>query len=881
MWHSVHARIMLRINIFSFFSLFLCVCLQLFASAAKELKVGQMVHLSNFNLFDSMSALELMDPKMDSGMLINGAVPQPIGARMKNGSIALSFTSARDVLATIDELFRCESGWFNGQPLQQTLLTSVYMHKEPINALLSQLVSFDDLIARTDIEEVLQRKLTAKTTAETLLLVMNTVCLVMLKTDIIVRDVVVRGDIYEEEDFSPANGFDIGILEAFSYDAVQALLRFTEQRLEAVLVEQKAAASSKKSSKKKGSKKAAAATSESSSNSGGYEGLHQSARIGSLICEALLRRVRLRRALFEALAGLYCTSCDCKKQGTAEGPSLDLQRAQDQFQQTKELLAGLETEQLELDQECFSGKPFGVDKTISRLLLSGSPPRDIKIPSLDDAIAIQKKLMDQLMTACSPAEWSSMEELRIFLSDFSRQQPNIIARSYVLVRSILWQLICLFLYANQKIYAKYSFTEWLSASMVMNGVPSVLMSTQEGVLFSTRVIETLYESLKLYLHNRSRQRARIEYLLEEWSVLQLEAAGIDDKFTTEMAIPKTAYPRYFTAWTLEQAVLLMIHYILLGFELDLYAPSEYGTIYWYLDYLHGSRLQNLNVTWQFVEKMKQLMPVRKPSAPKAPETDAPAPASSSTSETSEPDAKTLSKKSKHGKSKKSPATAPNAAAAAASGPVKDVDPTKVRFLREINYNEMQRSVMRAYFQLFSALEREQLVQAVTPTYSSTLIRFEHRFAAFQSIHFPAALTHDDYLKNSDFSPYKVDLIYKSAEECFKVGRAHGEELLTSDDINAGTSSSSSCTGSHVSVIHGAEVEALMKVAISNSVALLRRDQSSQATGSASKQQHKKVQKNGAATAAAAPSAAAVAATAQLDFSVHPHFPVVVFPERKA
>uniref|UniRef100_K3WHD6 N-alpha-acetyltransferase 35, NatC auxiliary subunit n=1 Tax=Globisporangium ultimum (strain ATCC 200006 / CBS 805.95 / DAOM BR144) TaxID=431595 RepID=K3WHD6_GLOUD len=830
---------------------------ELFASAAKELKVGQMVHLSNFNLFDSMSALELMDPKMDSGMLINGAVPQPISVRMKNGSIALAFTSARDVLATIDELFRCESGWFNGQPLQQTLLTSVYLHKEPINALLSQLVSFDDLIARTDIEEVLQHKLAAKTAAETLLLVMSTVCLVMLKTDIIVRDVVVRGDIYEEEDFSPANGFDIGILEAFSYDTVQALLRFTEQRLEAVLVEQKAAASSKKSSKKKGNKKATAATSESSS--GGYEGLHQSARIGSLICEALLRRVRLRRALFEAFTGL----------GTAEGPSLDLQRARDQFQQTKELLVGLETEQLELDQECFSGKPFGVDKTISRLLLSGSPPRDIKIPSLDDAIVIQKKLMDQLVAACSPAEWSSMEELRIFLSDFSRQQPNIIARSYVL----------LFLYANQKIYAKYSFTEWLSASMVMNGVPSVLMSTQEGVLFSTRVIETLYESLKLYLHNRSRQRARIEYLLEEWSVLQLEAAGIDDKFTTEMAIPKTAYPRYFTAWTLEQAVLLMIHYILLGFELDLYAPSEYGTVYWYLDYLHGSRLQNLNVTWQFVEKMKQLMPARKPAAPKASETDAPAP--TAPAETSEPDAKTLSKKSKHGKSKKSPAAAPNApaAAAATNGPVKDVDSTKARFLREINYNEMQRSVMRAYFQLFSALEREQLVQVVTPTYSSTLIRFEHRFAAFQSIHFPAALTHDDYLKNSDFSPYKVDLIYKSAEECFKVARAHGEELLTSGNINAGTSSSSSCTGSHVSVIHGAEVEALMKVAISNSVALLRRDQLPQVSGSASKQQHKKAQKNGAASAP--PSATAVATITQLDFSVHPHFPVVVFPERKA
>lgn len=73
--------------------------------------------------------------------------------------------------------------------------------------------------------------------------------------------------------------------------------------------------------------------------------------------------------------------------------------------------------------------------------------------------------------------------------------------------------------------------------MVMNGVPLVLLSTQEGVLFSSRSIETLYESLKVYLLHRSRQRSRIEYLLEEWSALQAEAVAVDEKFITEMSIP--------------------------------------------------------------------------------------------------------------------------------------------------------------------------------------------------------------------------------------------------------------------------------------------------------------------------------------------------------
>lgn len=47
-------------------------------------------------------------------------------------------------------------------------------------------------------------------------------------------------------------------------------------------------------------------------------------------------------------------------------------------------------------------------------------------------------------------------------------------------------------------------------------------------------------------------------------------------------LKKAAYPRYFTAWSLEEVVLLMIQYIVLGLELDLYAPSEYGTVYWYV-----------------------------------------------------------------------------------------------------------------------------------------------------------------------------------------------------------------------------------------------------------------------------------------------------------
>ncbi|KAE8902329.1 hypothetical protein PF005_g1062 [Phytophthora fragariae] len=816
---------------------------QLMSATAKELKVGQLIHEEDFKLFDSMSALELMDPKMDSGMLVNGAPPQSISARLEGGGVPLEFSSARDVLATLDELFCCETGWLNGLPLAQSLLMSVYMHRDPLCALVAQLVTpLENLVEDgADVRAVLKESV-GNSAKDSLLLVMCAVFLATLKTADLVRDAALRADIYEEEDFSPGNGFDVGVLAPISVEVLDTMLQVTQERLE-VLLEQHKTASSKKSSKKKHGKKASApATSNSeASSAAGYELLYPNARVGALLCEAFIRRVQLRRALLSTYAGL----------GLAEG-LLDLKQAREGLHRAYELVEGMSAERLELDPECFTGKSFGFDPSISRLLLSGSPPRDVKIPLIDEAFWQMKKVLEEMVIGCSPPEWTCMEDLRIFLVEFSRQQPTIVARSYVL----------LFLYADSKIYAKYNFMDWLSASMVMNGVPSVLFSTHEGVLYSSRCIETVYESLKVYLHNRSRQRARIGYLLDEWSILQAEATAVDERFTSEMNIPKAAYPRYFTAWSLEESVQLMLHYVVLGLELELYSPSEFATIYWYLDYLEGSRLQNLNVTWTFVEKMKQIMPPAHRHGPPATEQQKDATPAPPPSETSSTSSSSSAKASKKGKSKHKKHY--NGAAASADPetpePVREpVDPTKARFLREIKYTELLRSLMRAYFQLFNALEREGLVQVKPPMYSTFTIRFQRRFAAFQKLHYPAALTYEDFSQNSDFSPYELELIYKSAEECFKVARAHTEALLNDEEgINT------IVTDTGVGLVRGFELQALLKVSISNCVRLAQRTQNAAGNSKTKK------------TSSTPPSRDAKTQM-EFDFSIHPHFPVAVFP----
>ncbi len=42
-----------------------------FQDSAHELVLGELLHDGNFGLFEAMSAIEMMDPKMGAGMLCN------------------------------------------------------------------------------------------------------------------------------------------------------------------------------------------------------------------------------------------------------------------------------------------------------------------------------------------------------------------------------------------------------------------------------------------------------------------------------------------------------------------------------------------------------------------------------------------------------------------------------------------------------------------------------------------------------------------------------------------------------------------------------------------------------------------------------------------
>lgn len=84
--------------------------------------------------------------------------------------------------------------------------------------------------------------------------------------------------------------------------------------------------------------------------------------------------------------------------------------------------------------------------------------------------------------------------------------------------------------------------------------------------------------------NRARQRDKLEGILYDLSGLQENAEKLDTFFSlqTQKLEIEVAYSDYFNCWATFYLIRSMIQYLLFGFELELYSEHEFYFIYWYL-----------------------------------------------------------------------------------------------------------------------------------------------------------------------------------------------------------------------------------------------------------------------------------------------------------
>ncbi|XP_035667068.1 N-alpha-acetyltransferase 35, NatC auxiliary subunit-like isoform X1 [Branchiostoma floridae] len=101
-----------------------------FLTSCEELELGELMHDANFGLFEAMSAIEMMDPKMDAGMLGNRGDREVLNFQqaIQKGTVKLKDLTAPELIGIIDTMLSSMVTWLEGHSLAQTVFTCLYLH---------------------------------------------------------------------------------------------------------------------------------------------------------------------------------------------------------------------------------------------------------------------------------------------------------------------------------------------------------------------------------------------------------------------------------------------------------------------------------------------------------------------------------------------------------------------------------------------------------------------------------------------------------------------------------------------------------------------------------------------------------------------------------
>lgn len=147
-----------------------------FHELCQQLNVGELVHDVHFGLFEAMSAIEMMDPKMDAGMLCNQVKRKvyDFDEALKANIIKDDNLEKDELIGIFDSTYACIVTWLEGHSLAQTVFTNLYLHNP------------DAIKDKT----------------------LKSFCTTILKIVDLIRDRINKANVFEEEDFqSVSYGF--------------------------------------------------------------------------------------------------------------------------------------------------------------------------------------------------------------------------------------------------------------------------------------------------------------------------------------------------------------------------------------------------------------------------------------------------------------------------------------------------------------------------------------------------------------------------------------------------------------------------------------------------------------------------------------------------
>lgn len=102
-----------------------------FLNHCESLDVGELVHDESFGLYDAMSAFEMMDPKMDSGMIgmqCLKTAPKTLASCTECGELSLKEFTYKELCDLCDSTLCALVSWIEGGSIAQTIFANLYLH---------------------------------------------------------------------------------------------------------------------------------------------------------------------------------------------------------------------------------------------------------------------------------------------------------------------------------------------------------------------------------------------------------------------------------------------------------------------------------------------------------------------------------------------------------------------------------------------------------------------------------------------------------------------------------------------------------------------------------------------------------------------------------
>ncbi|XP_074493902.1 N-alpha-acetyltransferase 35, NatC auxiliary subunit isoform X2 [Sebastes fasciatus] len=649
-----------------------------FKGACKELNLGELLHDKLFGLFEAMSAIEMMDPKMDAGMIGNQVNRKVLNFEqaIKEGAIKVKDLSLPELIGIIDTSFCCLITWLEGHSLAQTVFTCLYVHNP-------------DLIEEPALKAF---------------------ALGILKVCDIAREKVNKAAVFEEEDFQ-AMTYGFKMANNVTDLRVTGMLKDVEDELQRKV---------KSTRIRQGEQRNPEVELE-----------HQQFL-------ALFNRIKFTRLLLTALITFT------KKETSSVG------EAQKLVVQAADLLSAMHSSiqhGIQSQNDTTKGDHpimMGFEPLVNQRLLPPTFPRYAKIIKREDMVAYFSKLIERIKTVCDVINTTNLHGILDFFCEFSEQSPCVLSRSL---------LQTTFLIDNKKVFGTHLMQDMIKDALRYFVSPPVL--SYKCCLFNNHQAKDYIDSfvthcsrpfcslIQIHGHNRARQRDKLGHILEEFATLQDEAEKVDAALHSLLMKlePQRQHLACLGTWILYHNLRIMIQYLLSGFELELYSMHEYYYIYWYLsEFLYAWLMSTLSRADSSQMAEERIM-----------------------------EEQVKGRSSKKTKKKKKVCVSSSA-----------VRPLS----KEITMSQAYQNMCAGMYKTMVALDMDGKVRKPQFELDSEQVRYEHRFAPFNSVVTPPPVHYIQFKEMSDLKKYNpppgsADL-YMAASKHFQQAKLILENVPTPD-----------------------------------------------------------------------------------------------------